>query len=1081
MHPFSYPIGQKEREMDYASGYRLSPQQQQLWLWHQEEPVYSSQCAVRIEGPLDGAALRTACERLVERHEILRTTFHRQPGMKLPLQVIQERLAPAWTAVDLTAADDAAQQAAVDARLAAERRQPFDLQHGPLVRFTLLTLAGDRHVLIVTAAALCADARALRNLVQELSSSLGAGGAADQPLQYADYSEWRTELAAGDDADVQAGQAYWQSQDLASLPALVLPFQKKAAPASVLEPDVVRRPVAAETRDRLRAAAGRAGVSEPVFLLAGWQTLLWRLTGQADVAVGYHADGRTQEEARAALGLFAQPVPVRCRLDDVPFTEVLRRVQEAVATAEQWQDYCPPADGSRGAAQAVAFEYREGGEPQAVQGTTFSITQLDSLISPFTLKLVCTVDGLELHYDARLFRRADIERIAGQFEMLLSHALRDPKAPAGALEVLSESERQQLVVEFNRTAADYPRDRCIHHLFEEQAARTPDRPALACDGRQWTCRELNTRANQLAHLLRSRGVKPGARVGLCMERSGESIIALLGVLKAGAAYVPLPPEQPKARLAFQLTETGAPVLISQESLRGVLPEFRGTVLCLDRDAALDGQPTTNPERAGKPEDVVYVIYTSGSTGVPKGVAVRHRNLVNYTHYMCGRLGAADGLHFATVSTLSADLGNTCVFPALVSGGCLHVIPYEMAMDGKRVAAYAARNPIDVLKITPSHLAALLASADGGEILPRKTLVLGGEASSWDLVQRIQAAGRCAVINHYGPTETTVGSLTFSANGQGGCRDLTATVPVGQPIANTQVYVLDANRRPVPVGVAGELFIAGDGVAQGYLNQPEQTAERFVPDPFAGRADARMYRTGDQARYLPDGNIEFLGRLDQQVKIRGFRVEPAEVESVLGRHPGVRQAVVLARDDKAGGKSLVAYVVPAAGRSAAADELRSFLAEQLPHYMVPSAFVALDALPLTANGKIDRQALPDPDQAPSVKTRFTAPRNPVEEALANVWVEVLGVERVGVHDDFFELGGHSLLATQVVSRVRAVLGVDLPLRTIFEAPTVAGLAEAVAELGGAASSDMDNMLAELEGMSEEEVQRLLAMELQQEGR
>jgi acyl-coenzyme A synthetase/AMP-(fatty) acid ligase len=419
-----------------------------------------------------------------------------------------------------------------------------------------------------------------------------------------------------------------------------------------------------------------------------------------------------------------------------------------------------------------------------------------------------------------------------------------------------------------------------------------------------------------------------------------------------------------------------------------------------------------------------------------------------------------------------------VLPALISGGCLHVIPYETSMDGTAFARYTAAHPLDVLKITPSHLGALLATGGGSGVLPRKHLLFGGEALSWDLVRKVRGLSDCAIINHYGPTETTVGSLTFDLAGNDGVEALAATVPIGRPLANTEVYLLDSRRQPVPVGVAGELVIGGAGVAQGYLNQPEQTAERFIADPFSGRPDAKLYRTGDLARRLPDGAIEFLGRLDQQIKIRGFRVEPAEVEGLLGKHSSVRQAVVVAREDKSGEKRLVAYLVPQPGKTLAIEEPRTFLLEQLPDYMVPTAFVPLDALPLTANGKLDRKALPDPDQARlSGEKAFAAPRNAVEEALAAVWVDVLGVERVGIHDNFFDLGGHSLLATQVISRACGALQVQIPLRSLFEKPTVAGLAEVVAELKGD-DGDMDRMLAELEGLSEEEVQRLLAAEMQQ---
>jgi amino acid adenylation domain-containing protein len=562
------------------------------------------------------------------------------------------------------------------------------------------------------------------------------------------------------------------------------------------------------------------------------------------------------------------------------------------------------------------------------------------------------------------------------------------------------------------------------------------------------------------------------------------ILGLLGILKAGGAFVPLHPELPKSRLAYQIDATRTPIVLTQEKQLGNLPDFPGEVICIDRDEARwMNASSANPGRTSSPEDLVYVIYTSGSTGTPKGVAVRHRNLVNYATFITRKLaakGADEALHFATVSTLSADLGHTCIFPSLISGGCLHVIPYQTAMDGSTFATYLNRYPIDVLKITPSHLVALLADQDVSTVLPRKYLVLGGEASSWELVRRVSKAKKCVVLNHYGPTETTVGSLTFSTWEHMDAAAISATVPIGRPIANTEVYLLDEHGRPVPLGVPGELCIGGAGVAEGYLNKPDQTAERFIRDPFADDPAARLYRTGDRARYLRDGNVEFLGRIDDQVKIRGFRVEPAEIAEVLHRHPSIGRAVVIAQDDLSGEKRLAAYVVRRGGTTPTAEDLRSFLSAELPDYMVPADFVLLDKLPLTPNGKVDRRALPNLELARIASANsYVAPRTPAEENLAAIWREVLGVERVGVTDNFFELGGHSLLGTQVISRVRNAFQVELQLRTLFETPSVAGMAEAIAQFQPrvAEENEVDRMLAELEGLSEDEIQELLALETQ----
>jgi amino acid adenylation domain-containing protein/non-ribosomal peptide synthase protein (TIGR01720 family) len=543
-----------------------------------------------------------------------------------------------------------------------------------------------------------------------------------------------------------------------------------------------------------------------------------------------------------------------------------------------------------------------------------------------------------------------------------------------------------------------------------------------------------------------------------VDRSVEMIVGILAILKAGGAYVPLNAEYPRARLAAQLEEIAAPVVLTQAALVEKLPEFAGETLCLDRDCEMwAGEPETDLECATGPEDPVYVIYTSGSTGTPKGVVVRHRSLVNYAHYICRRLKLdevenADGLSFATVSTITADLGNTCVYPSLISGGCLHVLSYEVATDGSLMSSYVSENPIDVLKIVPSHLNALLGSQPAGmSVLPRKYLILGGEALSRELVERIASQGAsCAVINHYGPTETTVGSLTADVSATSGWR--TATVPIGKPIANTEVYILDRHMKPAPIGVAGELYIGGAGLAEGYLKQPERTAEHFVKHPYSDDPEAKLYKTGDLARYLPDGQVEFLGRTDNQVKIRGYRVELEEIEVILGQHPTVRQAVVIAREEGAGHKRLVGYVVGKNGNAPSASELQSYVKERLPDYMAPSAIVALESLPLTSNGKVDRKALPAPDQAGLEREReFVAPRTPTEELLANVWAQVLGVAKVGIHDNFFStLGGDSILSIQIIARANQA-GLRLTPRQIFERQTVAELAE-VAEAGACVQAE-----------------------------
>lgn len=1040
---------------------RLSPQQKRLWLSQQDGPACRAQCAVLLEGDLKREVLKEALQQIVNRHEILRTTFHRQPEMKIPLQVVADRGAPSWHSVDLNGCGSPQQKAKIEELFEEEKRRPFDFGRGPLLRLSLLALAPHKHCLLLSLPGLCADARTLKNLVAEISGCYAACAQdeelPDDPLQYADFSEWQHELLAADDKQAERGGAYWEKQeDGSALRAVKLPFEGDPGTLENFEPDLIDLRIDTGTLAQIEAVAGKSETSAAVILQTCWQMLLWRLTGQSEVEVVVGFDNRKYEETHDALGPYAKWLPVRCHFAaNLTFREIVGRVAESVRDAHKWQEYFTPEPSGRavvnGSDVPVSFEFAEQVAKHSAAGIWFSLDRQNTCGEGFKIKLSCVRAGdrlaAEIHYDPRFFERDDVRRIAACFETLLESALDDPGAAADELEMLSETDRHQLLVAFNQTTAEYPHDKCIHELFEQQAERTPDSTAVVSGDGRLTYAELNARANQLARTLRRRGVGPDVRVGLLVERSVEMLVGLLGILKAGGAYVPLNPEHPKARLAHQLAETQSPVLITQEKLLGGLPDFAGEVICLDRDRApIEAEETSNVESAAAPQHLVYVIYTSGSTGVPKGTAISHQSLVNYTHAMCRILqpeesSAGGPLHFAVVSTISADLGNTCIFPSLVSGGCLHLIAYETAMDGRLFADYVSRHPVDVLKIVPSHLSALLASREKVNILPRKYLIVGGETLSFDLLRRIaETPGSCQIINHYGPTETTVGSLTLSLGQNGVNARTSASVPVGRPIANTEVYILDEHLGPVAVGTPGQLYIGGAGLARGYLNQPQQTAERFIPHPFsAGDDNARLYKTGDVARYLPDGNVEFLGRLDTQVKIRGYRVELEEIEAVLRQHAAVREAIVLAREDEPGHRRLVAYVVAHRKNALTVGELRSFLKEKLPEYMLPAAFALLDALPLTANGKVDRCQLPAPEEI-RPESDYVAPRTEVERTVARIWQEALHVEKVGVDDNFFDLGGHSLLVVMVNDKLRGMFDRDIPVVDMFDHPTVSSLAK-----------------------------------------
>lgn len=997
-------------EQHEATGFRLSPQQELLLL---SDPGISSQCAVSID--LDPERVRDALSELASRYEILRTVFVRSAGMRLPTQVILDEV----QSVGPEPADDATLATVLE----QEAARPFDLAAGPLVRLRIASADDGRQTLVLTAHPAVADGASLLEIARLASASDAEG---NEPLQYADYAEWRAEVAA------EAGEMD-EEDDVATSPTLLFGRVPAADEPSSIRTHVLD--IAPELADRLRASAEECKVSRPLFVEACWHACIHRLTGVSSLAVSGTSDGRNHDELVGAVGAFAQPVTVTSRLDSVTtlaeIVDQVRRSREAGIRS---------GDGLTGA----ALEAQARRTPLSFQSFETSLPARDvhalrSLPARTALQLswleAADDPRAELIYDAAAYGVEDLERVSAAFRTLLAGAASSTAAAVQDLPIVGAEEQSRLAGALRGPDLEIPA-RTYHELFEEQVARSPERPAVRDANGSLTYDELNARANALAAKLRNLGVGRSVPVGMCAHRSVESIVALVGILKAGGAYVPLNFDHPEARLLHQLTETGARVVVAESDLVDRLPSFDGEIVPLEASSA-DGTP--NPEHVGDGDDLCYVMYTSGSTGLPKGVEITHENLVDYSLGVADRLGLSGGdpYSFAVVSAISTDLGNTSIFPPLLVGGCVSLIAPETAIDPEAFAAVAQEWGIDALKITPSHLTALLAGSESSAVLPRRLLVLGGEALPWDLVREISTrAPSLRIVNHYGPTETTVGACTF---------DLTTevdawrprTVPIGRPLPNASAYVVDESGELVPPGVVGELLLGGPGVARGYVGRADETNERFAADRFR---DGRLYRTGDRARALPDGSLEFLGRFDDQLKIRGYRVEPGEVEEALARHAAVTQAAVRALEDAPGNARLVAYTVtqpPVAG-----DELHAFLAEFLPDYMIPSAFVSLDSFPLTASGKIDRLALPDPDGLDADReASYVAPRDDVEEEIVRIWTELLGVERVGVFDDFFALGGHSLLATQVIMRVRRVYG-DVPLQAMFMAPTPAGLADVI---------------------------------------
>jgi len=1034
----------------------LSSTQQRLWFLDQVDPggpAYVIAQAFEIRGPLDAALLERALAALVVRHESLRTVFANVDGR--PLQVVS---APqAWT-LPVTPVSD---EADARERLRDAAARGFDLARGPLFRAHLYRRAPDAHVLLLAMHHIVADGWSMGILTSdlgELFARLGRGDTSPLPavrLQYRDFARWQRRRLA-DDA-LQAAVAR-QVARLAGAPQLEL----RTGPRAVAQ----RRRGATyaftlpiELADRLRSLARREEVTLFMTLLAGFTVLLSRHSGQEDLLVGTPVANRSRREVEQVVGCFVNTLVLRADLSGDPnVSELLTRVREACLEALSHQDLPleqlveelrPERELNRNPLFQVMFTLQNAPPPLELPG--LQVRQLDVQREVAQVDLLLQVhdraDGLAafFSYAADLFDEATIARLAGHWRSLLEAMAVTPARRISELPMLSQRERQQLLVEWNQTAAEYPRDACIHDLFAAQAERTPQAIAVRSGDRQLTYRELEQRSNQLAHHLRGLGVGPDLLVGICVERSLEMVVGLLGILKAGGAYVPIDPAYPAARMTFMLEDAQAAVLLTQAKLSSRTSGHRGTTLCLDElQDALASLPASAPASCTDAANLAYVMYTSGSTGRPKGVCITHRGLVNYVTWAIAAYRVAEGSGAPVHSSIAFDLTVTSLFTPLLSGRTVELLPDD---QGAGALAGALRNARDysLVKLTPAHLQVLQVQLPPSEAARRaRTLVIGGEQLQAQAVAFFREhAPDTVLVNEYGPTETVVGCCTYRITQQ--TRD-DGPIPIGRPIANTRVFVLDRHLQPVPIGVAGELYVGGDGVARGYLHRPEATAARFVADPFSPSVSsgvhARLYRTGDLVRWLPDGNLEFLGRCDDQVKLHGFRVEPGEIESTLVRLPQVREATVALREDAPGHPRLVAYVVLRPGHPAGSAELRSALQRQLPDHMVPSAFVMLDRLPLTAHGKVDRRALPAPSTARQSAGEFVPPHTEWELRLARVWQQLLRVDTVGASDDFFDLGGNSLMLVRLISEINRRHQVSLGVAEALLNPTVEQMARLI---------------------------------------
>jgi amino acid adenylation domain-containing protein len=1054
----------------------LSSPQERLFLLDRMMPglaAYNVPTLVRVPTTLDAERLRAALNAILARHEILRTSIRLIDGV--PVQEVASSAEVELTVTDLRSHPAPERDEEAQRILGEIACRSFDLAGDVLLRVALVHVEDDEDLLLVVFHHLASDHASSSLLFTELDqlyTSLGDGSEpslAELPIQYGDYARWQRARLEGDHLDELV--EYW-SERLAGAPArLELPADRPRPSVQSHSGKLCEFELTPAEAAPLRDLARSHGASLFMVLLAAFKALVHRHTGVEDMVIGSPVSGREHEETASLLGYFSNTLALRTDLaGDPTFAELLERVKATTVEARAHQELpfeklVEVLNPERNQSHTPIFQVLLGFDI-APDAPTLADSTLEQLPVPgwqwsrFDLSIILREreDGslhAQLEYATDLFDASTIERLIGHYRTVLAAVGRGPEQRLSELPILTSAERALMLVDWNATARDYDR-RCLHEQFAAQAARRPDAIAIQTEHERITYGELARRSNQLARELVELGVHEGSLVAICLERSAELLVAMLGTLSAGAAYVPIEPTYPPQRQERIVADADAPVLITQERYLGTIDTPGASVLCVDRDRArLDARADGPLELAVDPDALAYVIYTSGSTGEPKGVEIRHRSVANLMAEMRERPGLGEEDVLANLTTPAFDLSVPDWYLPLTTGARLAIVPREATLDGVDLADWLARTGATIVQATPTTWQMLVdAGWKGSEQL---TIVCGGEALPRALAEELLTRGS-SLWHMYGPTETTVwSSIAELEPGEG-------APPLGGPIANTRLYVLDAARQPVPIGVPGELYIGGDGVARGYHNRPELTGEKFVEDPFAFGSAGRLYRTGDLVRWREAGTLEFLGRIDHQVKLRGFRIELEEIEAVLGAHADVGAAVVTVREDSPGDRRLVAYVVAANGHAPEEEQLRRLAKSNLPPFMVPATFVTLDALPVTPNGKLDRVALPAPDGArPDLARSYAPPESPAQESLATIWCEVLHVERVGIDDDFFDLGGHSMLAVKMLARVRDTLGLELDLGQVFERPTIRELAGSLTGqlLGEVSDSELDDLLAGLE--------------------
>lgn len=1040
----------------------LSYNQQGLWVLSRLMPgssIYHTPTAARLRGELDIDYLRKALNEIVARHEALRTTFDLVDGA--PMQVISDNLSLDLPLINLSGLPPAQREPGAQRRLSQEARRPFDLARGPLIRALLVRMADDDHILLVTMHHIVTDGWSIGVFHEELSAlyeSFTTGKSAELPelpIQYADYAEWQHDSPSG--TAYQAQLAYWKKQFASLPPVLELPTDQPRPNAQayaefrgqhhtmIVPPELTRE---------LKQLCQKENVTLFMTLLTAYLILLHRYTTGEDIVVGTPIAGRNLPETEGLIGLFINTLALRTDLSNDPTCrELLRRVKEVSLGAYGHQDLPfeqlvkevqPERTLAHNPLFQVMFVLQSEEIPSLrLPGLTVEHFRVGNTRANFDLtldvverddRLVCLFES-----NADLFDASTVQRMTGHFQMLLESIVKDPEQKISELQMLTDAERYQLLCEWNKTKTEYPADKTLPELFEEQVAASPDSIAIASDAAPLSFAELNRRANQLANFLKARGVDLETPVGICLDRSPEMIVAILGSLKAGAFYVPIDPCYPEARIQFMLKDAGVQTLLTCSEFAHDFFESEIDIIRLDEAWSEIGRHNeANSPLITTSENLAYVMYTSGSTGTPKGVCATHRNIVRLVKNTNYASFSADEVFFQ-FAPVTFDASAFEIFGSLLNGARLAIMPAGRASLNE-IGAAIKQHKVTTLWLT-AGLFHLMVENCLEDLQGVRQLLAGGDVLSVPHVRKVLSTLKnCRFINGYGPTENTTFTTTHPVIEV----PENSSIPIGRPIANTTTYILDRYMNPVPIGVAGELYTGGDGLARGYLNRPELTAERFVRDPFSAKPDACFYKTGDLARYRANGDIEFLGRIDNQVKVRGFRIEPGEIEQALAGHPSIQMAVVVARKDQ-GDKHLVAYVV-ANGESIDDQELRNFLQQRLPDYMIPSFFVQLESLPLSPSGKIDRRALPANGFKPKAFTTFAAPADEIEVKLARTWEKVLGVRPVGIDDNFFELGGHSLLAVRLFAQVEKEFGKNLPLAMLFRAPTVRQLASVLRDEG-----------------------------------